>query len=281
MAKSNKKIGVVGFGYVGKAIAVFFRDHFEVRVYDPHTEISGDDFTGIEQVDKDAINECDFVVVCVPTPMAEDASVDTSAVEESIAWLEVPLILIKSTIPPGTTDRLAKETGKQIAFSPEYMGESSYVTPWWKDIGYIHPSDLKKHDFQIFGGERSTTSAILEYFKVILGPVVTYAQTDAKTAELTKYMENSWGATKVMFCNEFAKIAETLDVDYDELRELWLLDGRINRMHTAVFKDKRGFSGKCLPKDINGIVEFSKKAGYEPKLLQEVIDSNKRIQEDK
>lgn len=277
MSKSKQRIGIVGFGHVGKALTIFFSENFNVSVYDPNVEIPREKFPNIQQVNKDAINTCDLAVVCVPTPAAGDTSVDLSIIEETISWLETPLILIKSTVPPGTTNRFVQSTGKKIAFSPEYLGESTYVTQWWKDIGYIHPFDLKKHDFQIFGGSRDTTSAILEFFKVVMGPVVKYIQTDAKTAELTKYMENSWGATKVVFCNEFAKVAETFGVDYEELRELWLLDGRINRMHTAVFKDKRGFSGKCLPKDINGIVEASKKAGYEPKLLQEVIESNKRL----
>ena len=187
---------------------------------------------------------------------------------------------IKSTIPPGTTDALIKKYEKPIAFSPEYIGESTYVTPWWKDIGYIDPKDMKKHDFFIFGGDRLVTSGVLQFFKMVMGPVTKYIQTDAKTAELTKYMVNSWGATKVMFCNEFARIAETFGVDYDELRELWLLDGRVNRMHTAVFKDKRGFGGKCFPKDINGIVNAVESAGYHPELLKEVIKSNARIRDE-
>jgi len=270
----NKRVGIVGFGYVGKALASFFQDHFDVLAYDPHVDVTGEEFYNVKKATKNEINTCNLVVVAVPTPMAQDASVDLSIVNETLGWLNVPLILLKSTVLPGTTDKLTKETGKKIAFSPEYIGESMYVTQWWKDIGYMHPTDIKKHDFQIFGGKRETTSEILEYFKVIMGPVTRYIQTDATTAELTKYMENSWGATKVMFCNEFARIAETLNVDYDELRELWLQDGRINRMHTAVFKEERGFGGKCFPKDINGIVNFVKKEGYTPTLLEEVIASN-------
>ena len=234
-------------------------------------------FTG---QNREAVNNCDLAIICVPTPMGKEGEVDLSIIEETIEWLDTPLILIKSTIPPTTTKRLIEKTGKKIVFSPEYIGEGNYVVQWWKDQGYPHPTDMKKHDFQIFGGERDATSGVLQFFKKILGPGVVYAQTDSTTAELVKYMENSWGATKVIFSNEFCKIAESFGVDYDELRELHLLDGRTEKMHTAVFKDNRGFGGKCYPKDVNGIVKASEEAGYEPKLLKSVLSVNNDLRKD-
>lgn len=275
-----KKIAVIGFGHVGKSMARFFQDHFRVFVYDPYVKKIEENLYSqnvLLENNKEIINECDLAVVCIPTPMNDDGSVDLSLINETIKWVDTPFILIKSTVPPGTTQNLVLKTGKKIAFSPEYIGESKYVIQWWKDKTQIHPTDIKFHDFQIFGGERKTTSEILQFFKKILGPGVIYSQTDSTTAEVTKYMENSWGATKVTFFNEFAKIAETFNVDYDELRELFLLDGRTERMHTAVFKDERGFRGKCLPKDVNGIVYASKKAGYNPELLDKVLKVNKKL----
>lgn len=266
----RKTVAIIGYGYVGEAMARFFKDHFDVLVYDPKI--------GTASNTKEQINaKADMAVVCVPTAMREDQSVDTSIVEETVEWLEVPLILIKSTIPPTTTKKLVEKTGKKIAFSPEYLGEGRYVTQWWKDAGYPHPTDMKYHDFQIFGGERETTSGILEFFKVILGAGCKFVQTDSTTAEIVKYMENSWGGTKVIFCNTFAKIAEAFGSDYNEVRELFLLDGRVERMHTAVFKDSPGFGGKCFPKDINGIVKASLDAGYEPKLLKSILEINNEL----
>jgi nucleotide sugar dehydrogenase len=258
----NKKIAIIGHGYVGQAVERFFKDHFEIKIFDPKYDLSNT---------KEECNACDLAVVCVPTPMKGDHSVDLSIIGETIDWLETPLILIKSTIPPFTTQGFAR---KEICFSPEYIGEGKYQV---NDPKYPHPTDMKKHSFHIVGGHPESARAILEFFKTVAGPEAKYIVTDAKTAELTKYMENSWGATKVVFCNEFAKIAETFGVDYDELRELWLLDGRVERMHTAVFKNKRGFGGKCYPKDVNGIVEWSKKNGYEPKLLEAVLSVNEEL----
>lgn len=278
-----KHIAIVGFGYVGRAVCRLFQDHYKIMVYDPFLKGNEEELTHpnvSQEVEKDAINSCDMAVICVPTPMSETGEVDLNIILETLNWVNTPQILIKSTIPPGTTDFLIKETGKKVVFSPEYIGEGRYVVQWWKDRGYPHPTDMKFHDFQIFGGDRENTSEVLQFFKKVLGPGIQYIQTDSKTAELVKYMENSWGATKVIFCNEFAKMAEAFGVDYDELRELFVLDGRVEKMHTAVFKDNRGFGGKCFPKDVNGIVRASEKAGYEPRLLKSVLNVNKSFQDE-
>jgi UDPglucose 6-dehydrogenase len=90
-------------------------------------------------------------------------------------------------------------------------------------------------------------------------------------------MENCFLATKVTFCNEFYDIAESFGVDYNELREIWLLDGRIGRSHSTVFEDKRGFTGKCLPKDLNALIKASEKNGYKPNLLKSINETNNEM----
>jgi len=257
-----KKISIVGNGYVGSAYVKFFEGYYDIKIYDPNYKRSNT---------KDEVNECEYAVICVPTNMKKDGSCDTSIVEETVKWLEVPHILIKSTIPPGTTKRLSKKYKKNLVFSPEYIGESSYFTPPWK---YLHPQDARQHNFVILGGDDS--NEWVEIFKIVLGPDAHYLQTNSTTAEMVKYGENSWGGTKVIFFNEFWDICQTFGVNFDEFRELLLYDPRIERMHTAVFRDKRGFGGKCFPKDINAIVHASKKAGYTPKLLEQVLKNNKR-----
>lgn len=275
---NKKKIGIVGFGYVGQAMCKFFEDHFDVIFYDTNYKKSSQEATLIDRrsKNKEDINKCDLAIVCVPTPMGMNGRVDTSIVTETVAWLETPLILIKSTVPPGTTEKLMKATGGfNIAFSPEYIGEGNYVIPWWK--GYPDPKDMKHHDFQILGGDREITSRILPYFQRVLGPDAKYLQTDSTTAELVKYMENSWIYTKVMFCNEFYDLAKKLDVDYNELRELWLLDGRVERMHTAVFTEDRKVGGKCLPKDVSGIVHLGEDIGVDMSVLKAVLNKNNKL----
>jgi UDPglucose 6-dehydrogenase len=129
----------------------------------------------------------------------------------------------------------------------------------------------------ILGGRRQDTVAVADLYKQAFNADLIIQQTDFLTAELTKYMENCYLALKVTFCNEFYDIAERLGVDYNELRELWLLDPRIDRTHTFVFPDDRGFGGKCLPKDISAMVESSRAAGYEPRLLAAMQETNARF----
>jgi len=261
--KMKKKIGIVGYGYVGKAMARFFMNHYEVIYTDPTIPCSAS---------REEINECDLAVICVPTPSMENGRCDLSIVAHSVKWIEAPLILIKSTVPPGATQRLIDDSGKRIVFSPEYCGESSYWTP------YKFHSDIKETPFFIFGGDPYDTSEMVDFFLPVTGPVKTYRQTDSFSAELAKYMENSFYATKIAFCYEFAEIAKAMGGDFNEVRELWLLDPRINPMHTAVFKsNNQPFSGKCLPKDLNAIIQESIYYEYIPHLLQEVLDTNQRI----
>ncbi len=254
-----KKVAIVGVGYVGKSYAKLFPNPY---LYD------------IDKGTKEGVNTCDLAIICVPTPMREDGSCDTSIVEEILGWLTTPLILIKSTVPPGTTRILKQKFKKRICHSAEYIGEGGYFIPFWK---YPHPTEPLYHDFMIIGGDQKDREEILQFFYPVLGATKTYFQVDETTSELIKYMENSAIATKVTFCNEFFNIAEKFGVSYDQLREGFVLDKRQGEMFTLVYKNKRGFGGKCLPKDINGIVYASKQKGYEPKLLTEVIASNERM----
>ncbi len=257
-----KKVCIIGNGYVGKSMVKLFEDHYLVS---------------IKEIDDnyDDVNQCDLAVVCVPTLTSKDGSCDTSVVEKVIKESNAPLYLIKSTVPPGTTELLSKLYNKSIVFSPEYIGEGSYPIPFWN--GIPHPTETKLHEFQIFGGYRDIIRQVLDFFIPVIGPYCKYIQTDSITAELVKYMENSFLATKVVFCHEFARIAEKYNCDYNELRELFLLDGRCERGSTAIFNGKLGFDGKCLPKDINAIYQATKKVGFESKLLKQVIETNNEM----
>ena len=277
-----KKVAIIGYGYVGKAIVQFFEDKFVINIYDPNVDTWTDKRGRLLVTNsKEEINSCDLAVICVPTPMIEGTGkVDTSIVEETMQWLKAPLIMIKSTVPPGTTKGLAKKYGleNRLVFSPELIGEGGYPLPVYQ--GMPHPTDMKQHHYFTFGGERTAIKKIIPFFTMVRGPFCEYKITDATTAELSKYMENVWIATKVTFCNELYDIAEMLGVDYNELREIWVADGRVGKSHTIVYPDKRGFGGKCIPKDTNGLVEFAKTNGYEPVLLNAVLKANKNFNEE-
>lgn len=265
----KKTVAIIGYGYVGEALERYFGERFEIVLHDP---AKGHD-------NQEAVNKADLAVVSVPTNMQEDGSVDLSAIETTFEWLKTPAIVIKSTVPPQTTDRLAKQYGLEdrLVFSPEYIGERGYPVPYWQ--GMHHPTDMQKHQYIIFGGSPEACQKVLPFFQEVSGPFCEYHTTDAVTAELTKYMENTWIATKVTFCNEFFELAQAYGVDYNTLRELWLTDKRISRSHTLVYKHRRGFDGKCIPKDTNGIVKAAGDKGYEPAFLKAVLENNRRYRE--
>ncbi|MDP2934331.1 MAG: hypothetical protein Q8N59_00975 [bacterium] len=285
MQKNIKKIAVIGYGYVGKGMVNMFKSHYLVVAKDIDKEHIFDESEGQITVkstedDYSRINDADLAVICVPTPMIEESEdpfkgCDVSLVEAVVNRLETPVILIKSTVEPGTTDRLRRQTGKRIVFSPEYAGEGKYWSP------YKFDKDMKECPFVIMGGPREDAAYILDLLVPILGPKKFYYQIKAKEAEVIKYMENTYFGVKVTFANEMRNICNSLGVDYYAVRTGWSLDPRVDPMHTMVFPDEPGFGGKCLPKDIHGIIRVSQKAGYEPEFIKEVIRSNDRFRNNK
>jgi UDPglucose 6-dehydrogenase len=263
----RQKVGIVGYGYVGRAMYNFFKKHYDVFVHDVQ------DVKDVPIVERDEINSCDLSLICVPTPMGSNGRCDTSLVDEVVSWLKTPITIIKSTVEVGTTAALSKLHNKNLVFSPEYCGESSYWSP------YLWDRDVKETPFFIFGGSPECTSRCVDFYLPVAGPVKKYIQTSSCAAEMAKYMENSFYATKIAFCYEMAEICQAAGIDYNTVRELWLNDPRINPMHTAVFeKNDSAFGGKCLPKDLSALHNFAKsQLNYEPKLLGEVLESNNRI----
>jgi UDPglucose 6-dehydrogenase len=269
----TEKIFISGYGYVGKAVVEMLKGYYELIIYDPAYKPEKKEYLEFVDNFKES-KECVLGIVCVPTPSKENGECDTSFVEERIEKIESPLILIKSTIEIGTTDKLKEKYHKRIVFSPEYVGESKYFNPYFSN-------NMKETPMLILGGEKEDTSQIIDILAPILGPTKYYYQTSAKAAEIAKYMENTFFALKVTFCNEMYEICEKAGVDYWDVREAWLLDPRINRMHTSVFKKDRGFGGKCYPKDVKALIRYAEKIDYDPKLLKEIIYSNKRFRGDK
>ncbi|MEJ2008134.1 MAG: hypothetical protein P8Z30_08270 [Acidobacteriota bacterium] len=251
----NMKLGIVGYGVVGRALAQVFRydaGNTDLVIYDKYVK-------GMNSArQRAAVQKCDLVFIAVPTPEGPNGICDLSAIEEVVTWVSPPMC-VKSTVPPGTVSGLVARTGKSICFSPEYVGETLWHP--WKGIA--------SHGFIIVGGERSACKLVIQAYQQYLGPMPRYFITDAKTAELCKYMENAFLATKVAFVNQFYDLAQGFGVDYNELRELWLADERIGRSHTIVTAE-RGYRGRCLPKDMASIITAAKQAGGAPFL--EAVD---------
>lgn len=244
------KVKIIGYGVVGKNMSKILT---EASIHDPAKGV-GD------------LEYADVAFVCVPTEMLPDGSADTSIVESVIREHEAMVFCVKSTVPPGTCDRIQKETGKRIVFSPEYFGATEHA-------------NYHDYDFVTLGGEICDTSVVVEAYKKVCHPEVKFYFCNRIEAELVKYMENCWLAAKVTFCNEFHRIAERIGVNYDVLRELWLLDPRVNRSHTFVYRDEPYFDSHCLNKDVPALIAFCRQVGYNPELLEQILETNRKFKE--
>ncbi len=255
------KIGIIGYGVVGSALARFFakKGRHEVLVYDKFLR----EFSGAGRLD--AMDGCDVVFVAVPTPYdSERQACDIDAVAEIVRWVAAPLC-IKSTVPPGAIDRLVASTGKRIAYSPEYLGESP-DHPW---------REVDACGFVVLAGNELACALVREAYESSARFRLQYVRTDLRAAELAKYMENCFLATKVAFANQFFELAAASGIDYDAVRAIVALDPRIGASHTAVTED-RGFGGKCLPKDLCSLIAWAGGSSAAP-FLQNVVEYNDTV----
>lgn len=249
-------IGIVGNGFVGKSINKIFADYFNVFIYDVDPAKSN--------CEKNDINKCDITFLCVPTPENKDGSCNIGIVESAIEWIGSELIVLRSTVPTGTTKMLSNKYNKKIIFQPEYAGET-----------INHPLiDHANQRFIVLGGLINEINKVAELYKKVYQSDVRFFFTDSDTAELSKYMDNSFFAVKVMFCNEFYDLAKSYKIDFNQLREIWLADTRISRDHTFVYPDNRGFSGRCLPKDTSSILYEAKRLHVDLSTLRGAVEHN-------
>ncbi len=247
------KVAIVGYGKVGSSYAKMFP---EALIYDPPKKMyaGGED----EAEGKELVNQCDVAVVAVFTPHNEDGSLDISLVEETIDWLETPLIIIKSALMPGTTDKLVKKTGKRIAISVEYVGEGNYPVHFWK---YPDQNDPRLHSMLVVGGEQDVASEAAEVLWSRMSPDVKIHIVSALEAEITKLVENSYGALKVTFINTLLSLAQKSGTDFIRIHQAWQSDPRTDSMHLRAVRHNRGWTSKCWDKDIPALAKYAEDVG--------------------
>lgn len=220
------RLGIVGLGVVGRHMrADIERAGIECLTYD----VQGEGHATREQ-----INACDAVFVCVSTPESESGYADLSAINDVFSWLYAPVAIIRSTVPPGTTDFL-----HNAVFCPEFIGEGV-------NAPYL---SMRQPPFVILGGRPELRARAADVFARLYNSECELIQVDAVTAETCKYAENYFLALKVTWANELYDICQVVGADYTQMMNAVKHDYRIGRSHTHVYPDKRGYDGRCLPKD--------------------------------
>ena len=261
---SKIKVGVIGNGFVGEAISFAFSSISDIYIYDIDPSKCLNDI--------ESVHNCDFVFVCVPTPMYEDGSQDLSYVESAFQKAtDGPVYILKSTVLPGTTDRLTKKYPKiKIIFSPEFLTERTAKL------------DMLTQSRIILGGELSLTEKAKTLFNQRF-KIKNIIQTDSKTAELTKYMNNTFFATKVSIMNEFKMLSDKIGANWEDALRGFVSDGRIGDSHLNVpgHDGKLGYGGTCFPKDVNALLSFSKKHNIELNTIKGGWSTNLNVRVDK
>jgi len=268
------KIGIVGQGYVGTAVKEVFSKHYDVETYDLDKDKCSVDYL------EDIVELSNIIFICVPTPMKKDGSCDTSIVEAVVKDINDMvvsrnvsgrIVAIKSTIPPGTTNRLNKECHNiSVIFNPEFLTEANFI------------DDFKNQNRIIIGGERPSTTKLRQVYSLAF-PNVKIVKTGSITAEMVKYFTNTFLATKVSFANEMKMICDGLNIDYDKVVEYSTYDERLGKSHWAVPgpDGKLGFGGSCFPKDINALLDLANKFEIDVFTLDGAWETNLNIRPEK
>lgn len=272
MNKKEILVGFIGQGWIGKNYA----NDFEKRGYNVIRYALEEPYVQ----NKDRIKECDFVFIAVPTPTTR-MGFDYSIVEKSLELVgEGKVAIIKSTILPGTTNTLqSKYPNIKVFHSPEFLREiyAAYDAehPTRNIVGIPEMSEEN-----IKSAEEVLEILPAAPFKKIML---------AKEAELVKYIGNCFLYEKVVFFNQMYDLANSLGLDYQNIRDAVIRDERIGESHTAVAHASghnqkivgRGAGGHCFIKDFEALIEMYTKNlpddSRGQKLLETLRDKNNEL----
>ena len=261
-------IGIIGQGFVGNAVYQKFKNYYDVLTYDLDESKSNSNVNEI-------ICKCTNIFICLPTPMNSDGSCNVNIVEQVLTEIDLTTdnletkrnIIIKSTIPPGTTTRWNHTfESLNIVFNPEFLTEANAV------------SDYANQGRIILGGVRPATTELKTIFSKVF-PKAHIIKTDSTHAEMVKYLTNTFLATKVSFANEMYSLCNQLNVDYDKVVEYATLDDRLGKSHWNVPGPDGdfGFGGHCFPKDLAAILHLSEKLNTMNNVLCAVQETNNNV----
>lgn len=250
----KKKIGIIGIGVVGEALASVIPG---ALFYDKYKN-SGS---------PEEVNKADIIFICVPTPHDKKTGFDLSAVEDAFSIIKgKKIVVIKSTVLPGTTEKIQEKYPQhKVLFNPEFLRAISAK------------EDMQKPYEQIVGYTKKSKDVAKEILKILPKAPHEFIVTSSE-AEMAKYFSNAFLATRVIFANQIYDLCERLGVNYDLVKEMSGVNPRIGLWHFDVFLDGyRGYSGTCLPKDTKALIQLADSANVDLKLLKVVDGINRKL----
>lgn len=257
------KIGLIGFGVVGKAIDYTLSKEYDLIIYDKYLSVGK----------FEDLLESSFIFIAVPTPFdCSKNKVDDSAVIESLERLEdldySGITIIKSTLAPGSCKTYSSKFNLNIVFNPEFLRESTSPN-----------EDFENQDTVVIGtGDLEIYKAVKSMFRKVLLPEAVYYNTTTTEAEMIKCAQNTMLASRVALANLIFDACKNHNIDYNKVKEIAFDNFEIIGPHMTTVPGpdgKRGFGGKCLPKDIRAFSTI-----HNSDLLNSVIDYNDTLRDD-
>ena len=276
MNKCKQSIGIIGKGFVGTAVQYGFSPNVgcdaEVRVFDI---VPSKSTHTLDQV----VNESDIIFISVPTPSFADGEIDLKLLDRCLEDIykvskddNEAVFLIRSTVVPGTTEKLQQKfKNLNLVFNPEFLTERS------ANFDFINQSRV------ILGGLSKNTNKVASLYRWRFGNSITIIETNYQTAELIKYVTNTFFATKVSFMNDMRLLSDKVDADWDTVIDGFVSDGRVGHSHLNVpgHDGKYGFGGSCFPKDIQAIIHFSNSLDLDMSVLKGAWKTNLKVRPEK
>lgn len=244
------KIGIAGYGFVGKAHESVLKDYHDLIIYDPALGYYGD------------LRHADAIIVCVSTPQRPNGGCHMDNVYCIIEDNPNVPILIKSTISVEGWDMLKDAyPNTNITFSPEFLRAATAL------------EDFQNTTTILLGG--GNTGFWADIFITAMGNInVDIAE--AKELILAKYARNSFLALKVSYFNQMYDLCSKLGIDYDKVRQYTIIDERIGESH-SVISEERGFGGHCFPKDVNALINTAERDNVDLSILKNAVEYNRNI----
>ena len=270
----NIRIGIIGKGFVGSAVEYGFSCDLnfksQIKIFDKNPSLSKNSLS-------ETINSSDFIFVSVPTPAKLGGEIDLKILDKALFEINEcrknnSIILIRSTIIPGTSEMFSKKYPKlKIVFNPEFLTEKN------ANEDFINQSRI------ILGGDKNLTKKVSELYKKRFGGRIHIIETNFQTAELIKYMNNCFLATKISFMNEMKLLSNKINANWDQAIEGFIADPRVGNSHFNVpgHDGKYGFGGSCFPKDIQALIKFGEHIDIDTEVLKAVWKTNLKVRPEK
>ena len=267
------KIGVIGIGVVGGAM---FKSLQEKCQNSPITVVGYDKYKNIGSFEE--VSKADIVLLSLPTLYSKEMnSYDKTAIHEVCEKLSqakyTGLVVVKSTVEPGTSQEIADKYGLSVVHNPEFLSAVSAY------------EDFHNQEHIVIGStkqvKQSHVNNLTNFYKSFY-PGAEYTTCTSTESEMIKIFCNNFYSVKVQFFNEMYVLSQRLGTDYNLIRDSMLKNKWINPKHTDVPgpDGKLSYGGMCFPKDTNALLSFMKKVGSPHAVLDATVTERNSMRDD-